>query len=251
MSQDFYTFVDGIYNRTGGYTPAVVDLRGLNASVKELNTLVGINTTGKSTVQKQLNAKANSADLGTMSAQNSNNVSITGGSLNGVSITDSNITTKVGTSSDNVTAGGTLKVDLTDSPNSAGVETNLTSYTILANSLSADLMYLEAEAFGIFAANANNKRVKLKFGTTTLLDTGSIAANAGSWSIKARIIRSGASAQKCIATIVSDNALAIDSATYTLGAEDLTTNLALFCTGEGVAGSDVIQRGLIIKWYKG
>ena len=45
----------GIWKRTGGYQSAVYNLTGLEASVKELNTLVGINT--GLTVQQQLNKK--------------------------------------------------------------------------------------------------------------------------------------------------------------------------------------------------
>lgn len=248
--KDMYKYNYGMWQRSGGFTSATPNLKGLEASVAELNTLVGINTRSDSTVQKQLNQKANIADLGTMSSQDADNVGITGGSIEGVNITDSDITIRAGSTTNFINLGGTLQSDVVAVGNNAGVETTLISYTVLSNTLSAANMYLEITAFGDIAANANNKEIKLKLGSTTLLATGSIAANSGSWEITARIIRENATSEQCSSKMISSNALVIDSATYTNATEDLTTDLAIFCTGNGVGANDIVQRGLIVKWYK-
>lgn len=246
--RDFYEKT--MWDRSGGLRSNSPDLKGLVASVPELNTLVGITTTDGSTVQKQLNGKAAIADLGTIASQDADNVAITGGSITDTAITSHSIQIQAGTTVDYLNVGGTLNVDTTTKGNTAGVETDLITSTVDANTLSQNGSYLEVTAFGTIATNANLKEVKLILGSTTLLATGSLGANAGTWCIKAKIIRTGSTAEKCINTIVSDNVLIIDEAKYVAATEDLTTDLVIKCTGNGVAGNDVVQEGLIIEWYK-
>lgn len=248
QSNEAYKFNYELWTRSGGYTPAVTNLTGLQASVKELNTLIGIDT--QDTVQDQLNQKVNSADIGTIAEQDYDNVTITGGSITTVTIGDSAITVRAGSTSNDLNIGGTLTFNTTPVGNVGAGEDTLITYAMEANTLNTDGNYLEISAWGITAANANNKEIKLKIGTTTLLATGAVAANNASWFINARIIRTGAATQQVIASILSDNALIVDSATYTDAAENLAAALNLFCTGEGVADDDIIQKGLIIKWYK-
>lgn len=235
-----------LWQRSGGYTPAVTNLKGLQASVDELNTLVGINT--EDTVQDQLDQKANTVDLGSMAFQNSTNVSITGGTLQTVTISKSNITVEAG--GIDLPIGATLHTDTTSVGNVGAGEDTLITYSMNANTLSSNGNYLEILAWGTTAANANNKRIKLKIGTTTLLDTTAVAANNASWFINARLIRTAASAEQSIASILSDSSLIVDSATYTDVTEDTTTALDIFCTGEATNDNDIVQKGLIIKWYK-
>jgi len=239
-----------IYDRTGGAVSSNPDMKGLKASVAELNTLVGIITSSGSTVQKQLNDKANTADLGTISVQDADDVEITGGSIEDTTIKSSTIQIKAGTTSNFLNIGGTLQVDTTTAGNAAGVETDLITYMIAANTLSQTGNYLEVTAFGTIAANANLKEIKLILGSTTLLATGSIGANSGSWQIKAKIIRASAVSEKCITNVLSDNVLVVDEAKYVLAAENLTANLVIKCTGNGVAINDIVQEGLTIEWHK-
>lgn len=63
-AQDFYKYNLEIWNRTGGFTSAITNLKGLVASVSELNTLVGIHT--DDTVQQQLNEKEPGLGSGTV-----------------------------------------------------------------------------------------------------------------------------------------------------------------------------------------
>lgn len=244
--KDFHTKT--IWERTGGKESAIYNLRGLQASVTELNTLVGIATT--ETVQQQLNRKANSADLGTIASQDANNVLITGGNISDTDVQSSNIKIEAGLTASYLNVGGTLQVDTTSVGNTAGVETNLITYNIPAKTLSQNKTYLEVTAFGTIAANANLKEIKLILGTTTLLTTGSLGTNGGSWQITAKIIRIGASAEKCISAMLSSSTLIVNETSYVAAAEDLETALTVKCTGNGVAASDVVQEGLIIKWNK-
>jgi len=243
-----YRFQYAMWKRSGGLLPAVVNLRGLKASVAELNTMVGITTS--TTVQTQLNAKANSADLGTMSVQNANNVAITGGTIDGVTISDSAITLPGGVSSDVVNLGGNLFVDFTQHGTTLAAETTLASDTILGNTLNTNGTYLELEAWGSFANNANNKTLKLKFGSTVLYNTGAIRARNSSWHVKAIIARTGSATEKGNVEIISSDPLVLDESINFSVSENLTTDLELFFTGQGTADNDILQEAMIIRWYK-
>jgi len=262
----FYQLMLELWNRSGGYEPAVTNLNGLKASVAELNELVGINT--DETVQTQINKKPNTSTLGTMAYENSNAVSITGGNISATSISGSsesngnysNATILSGTitgsgvtiltgSSLTASLSGTLFSNYGTAANALAAETILLTQTLLANTLSANGQYIEIIAFGKLAANANSKEIKLKIGATTILDTGAVLANAGSWQIKSTIVRVAAASLKCSSTILSSNALVLPSSTYVLAVENTAVDLNVFCTGTGVANNDIVQEGLIIKFY--
>lgn len=261
---DFYKHAYIMWTRTGAYDSTTFNLFELKVTAQELNTLIGIITT--KTVQAQLNEKANISSLGTMAYQNSNNVSITGGAIDttilnivtinnsnyvGGSISSADIYPKQGSSLQLMEIGGVATTDMVAIGNVGAVETDLITYTFLANSLDSGNAFIEIEAFGTFASNANNKQVKLYFGSSVLIDTGSVAANAGSWIIHARVIRINSNAQKSITTIISDNSLIINKSSYVTPAEDLTTNIIIKCTGQGTANDDIIQEGLIVKMFNG
>lgn len=251
MSKEERDFYDKtMYDRSGGLESSTPVLKGLVASVPELNTLVGITTTSGSTVQKQLNGKADLSNIGTIASQDADNVAITGGSIIDTVVKGASIQTQAGATSNYLDVGGTLDVNTTTKGNTAGVETDLITYTILANTLSQNSSYLEVTAFGTIAANANLKEVKLILGSTTLLATGSLATNGSSWQIKAKIIRTGTTTEKCITSMLSSSSLIVNEAVYLAAAETLTTDLIIKCTGNGVAGDDVVQEGLTIEWRK-
>ena len=143
--------------------------------------------------------------------------------------------------------GGMLSVDTTPSSNSGTAETDLISYTLEKNSLTNDSDILEIDAWGIFAANVNNKTVKLHFGSQVILTTGAIAANDGTWSLKAKIIRKTNTTQEIVSEILSSNTSVSDSATRTAGTQDLSTSLVIRCTGTAGASSDITQYALKIN----
>lgn len=146
-----------------------------------------------------------------------------------------------------ITLGGNLEVNTTAASNASTGETDLISYTLPANTLVNDGDSLEVQAWGTYAANGNNKTVKLKFGSQTILDTGAIAANGGSWSIKANIIRTSATTQEIITEILSSNSSVADSATRTAATQTLSDANIIKCTGTGGASNDITEYSLIIK----
>jgi len=142
---------------------------------------------------------------------------------------------------------GMLSVNTTSAGNVGVGEYDLITYTLAANNLTNNGDVLEIEAWGIYAANANNKTVKLAFGSQTILTTGVIAANDGTWSIKAKIIRKTETTQEIVTEILSSNSSVIDSATRTAGTQTLTSNITIKCTGTGVSDNDIVQYALKIN----
>ena len=248
IDNTFVKYTQDMWHRSGGYTSSTPDLKGLQASVKELNTLISIRT--DDTVQEQIDSKEAKANLKTMAYQDATAVNITGGKINGVSIEESEITIVAGGSTTFIPLGGLLFQSTATTGNIGTGEDTLISYAMPGNVLSEDGDYIEIEAFGTVASNTNNKEIKLKIGSTTLITTGAVAADTGSWIIKCTIIRTGASTEKSIASIISDNALIVNSATYSNVVEDTATTLNIFCTGEATNDNDIVQEGLIIKWNK-
>jgi hypothetical protein len=263
-----------IWQRTGGYKSSIKNLSNIRASAREVNTLVGVRV--DDSVQEQINSKVAITDAGTMAYQNKNNVDITGGTiatctLNGntisagtmattalssvtitsSTITDSSITIPVGASTADAPVGGSLSIDTTAVGNVGAGEDDLITYTLLGDSLNTDDDYLEIKAWGSFAANANNKRVRLYLGSTALFDSGAQAANNASWSINALIVRTGAAAEKSVVNFSTSSALFTATTTTNAAvAEDTTANLTIKCTGEATNDDDVVQDGMIIKWFE-
>mgnify|MGYP003643927588 FL=1 len=145
-----------------------------------------------------------------------------------------------------ISIGGNISVKTTAADNSGSGETNLISYSVPANlTTTGDELYLKA--WGVFAANANNKTLKLKFGSQTILTSGAIAANGGSWQIEATILRTGAATQEIIASLISGNSSVTELTTRTAGTQTLSTSNILLITGQGTSSSDITQNAMIVK----
>lgn len=147
--------------------------------------------------------------------------------------------------------GGTLSVNTTAVGNVGTGEDNLMSYSVPANTLSANGASLWFEASGSTANNANNKTLKIKLGATTLFDSGALTFSAGSkWAIRGRIIRTGAATQHYFHLLTSDSAAwdtarAVDNSAP---AETLSGALTLQFTGEATSNDDIVQETLLVGY---
>lgn len=142
-----------------------------------------------------------------------------------------------------------VDVDSTTTGNVDTGEDNLIQYTLAANSLLNEGDFVEVEAFGTFASNANNKRVRFYFGPSLLLDTAAVAANGGSWTIQSKIIRVNSSSQKTITSIISSNSLVTNKSSYVASTSALSANVEIKTTGEATASNDIVQEGLTVKIF--
>ena len=130
------------------------------------------------------------------------------------------------------------------------VETTLKSYTLLANTLTAEGDSLYIEAGGAVAANANIKTIRLKIGGVEIIPhTGFITAPNGlQWNMKGTLIKtpSGAGVARmlffCSFTNATTGAIVGINFENTTGILDFTTDLAIVVTGQnGVATANDIQ----------
>jgi hypothetical protein len=267
--KDLYHFNYLMWKRTGSYNSIIPDLSKLKVSVDEINSLAGISISQP--VQNQLNQKIDPNMLGDMAYQNSDNINISGGNLTEINIgnilntivgimleiatinnsiiTDSNITIKQGISGNIMTIGGISNINTNSSSNVGISETDMLQYNLPYNSLYAINSFLEIDTYGTFANNANNKTLKLYFGSDLIFNTGSIAFNGSYWHIKAKIIKNSSSMQQCIVDIITSDTLLRSSTVISSSTADLTSNNIIKCTGQGSSSNDVIQNGLIIKLY--
>lgn len=247
-SEALYKFLYEVWKRTGSFNSSIPDLSGLAVNAVQLNTLIDIRT--GDTVQDQLNSKENIANLKTMAYQDSDDVSITGGSIKKVTISDSTITIPVNTTFLDLKLGGTLFTNTVDVSNVGGVETDLTCYAMRPNTLASQGQFFEIISWGLFAASGTGKRIRLKLGATTLLDTGAgPTPSNGAWVLKATVLVNSTTSQKCIANIFSPATSMVEYAISTDSTEDLTTPLDLCVTGEAINDSDIIQKGFILEWF--
>lgn len=136
--------------------------------------------------------------------------------------------------------GGVIYNSITQAGNVGTGEDDLFLYEVPANTLAADKSTIVAFAAGTFGANANNKRIRVRFGGTAIYDTTALALNAGDWFIEVQIIRTGASTQKCVTTIRTSNSSLTSAIDYTTGALDLSTPLEFKITAEATSNNDVV-----------
>lgn len=144
--------------------------------------------------------------------------------------------------------GGVLFSVITPVGNIGTGEDNLMSSSIEANVLSANGQSLEIEAAGTFAANSNTKRLKLVWGSTTLIDTTALALNSGDWHLHCKMVRTGSGNQVCVTTIRSSNALLPSLVAVVEATEDLTIAHTLKLTLAATADNDGVNKMLSVKW---
>lgn len=147
--------------------------------------------------------------------------------------------------------GGGLTQNFTAVGNVGAGEDTLMSYTVPANVWGTDGDRLELVAFGTFAANANAKNLKLKFGATAIVNTGALGFNGTSWQVRCTIIRTGASALLASAMFVSGDTVLVAKAYQATLAVALSGTVSLSLTGEATADNDIVQSALTVQWGPG
>jgi hypothetical protein len=142
----------------------------------------------------------------------------------------------------------TLNVATTAVGNVGTGEDDLASFTVPAATLAVNGDRLEFEAAGTFAATANNKRIRVKFGATTIFDTGVLAiTSASDWQISGTIVRTGAATQKCVVTWECSDTSLNPVPDYTTAAETLSGTVILKLTGEATANNDIVQEIMVTQ----
>lgn len=156
-------------------------------------------------------------------------------------------TVDMGTGTGNATLVGVANVNVTAVGNVGVGEDDLISYTLPANSLSANGKTIRIRAWGTAANNANAKTVKVYFGTATILTTSLTASVADSWWVEALVVRTGASTQDVVARLEETGANVMDMEVGTATQTD-TATIAIKLTGTATADNDIVQEGLLVEF---
>lgn len=130
-----------------------------------------------------------------------------------------------------------LDVDAADSGNIGAGEDVLWTYTLQQDRLYYDEQTLRIRVAGSNTANGNNKRLKLKFGATNIVDPG-INGITGTWIMDCDITRISNTVQKCNCAVTAL------SGTHTVLsdiAETLSADVVIQLTGEAVANDDIVK----------
>ena len=131
-------------------------------------------------------------------------------------------------------------------------EDDLITYELEAYKLPIDLDFIEIEAWGTTANNANSKTLKFYFGSTLIYDSTAVESTNKDWYLAVKIIRVSANTLEYIVN-GQYNATAIDTNYAASGGQDFTTSYTIKCTGQSgilsASDNDIVQNGLLIKFY--
>ncbi len=124
----------------------------------------------------------------------------------------------------------------------------LKSYSLPAGSLSVDLKTITLSAAGIFANTVNSKRIRLKFGSDTIFDSGALGiTTAADWVLTSEIVRTGAATQRCITRLVTSSSVLVATCDYATAAQTLSGVVTISLTGEAAADNDITCEMIIIR----
>lgn len=143
----------------------------------------------------------------------------------------------------------------------SGAEAVMVTHTIPANTLTINSDTLHLIAAGTFAANGNDKTVRIRLGTTGSPLTGVIVATifasavaVTQWWIEGHITRTALNVQsafgfgKAFNTTTPQNSL--HETTVVDGALTESSAMALVVTGDGISASDIVYERSVLKTYK-
>jgi hypothetical protein len=145
--------------------------------------------------------------------------------------------------------GGVLTVSTTTAQTGANTtETDLWTYSLPANTLSADGYGVRITGSLSFAANVNNKTWRLYFGSTVVA-TNALGANGGSTRIGAEVFRTGASAELGMGYTLQSTSL---NTLHSTPAEATTGAITIKITGQnGTANAgDIVFRGAMVEFLR-
>jgi hypothetical protein len=155
---------------------------------------------------------------------------------------------KAGTSTGQIArVGGVLHTNITTAGNVGTGEDTLFTYTIPANVLATDKDAIVATFTITLAATANDKRLRVKFGSTTIVDNTDASTNSGTIVVMLEIIRTGSNTQKCSAYIIPSTNTGNPSY-YATASETLSGTVALVVTGEATSNNDIVFQMGKVRW---
>lgn len=142
-----------------------------------------------------------------------------------------------------------LDANVVPSGNVSTPETVMMTYTMQPNVLGKMGYNVNITAYGTFAANANNKRIRLYFGSSVIFDSTALALNGGTWALQATVTRITANTQQALVTVTSNNTTLVNSVVFSSIAQNLVAAVIIKCTGTATATNDIVENGQLIKVF--
>jgi hypothetical protein len=142
---------------------------------------------------------------------------------------------------------GLLSANLTSTGTAAGTaEQTLLTFSLPAKTLSAAKKGVKIKAWGVTAANANNKTMKLYFGAA-VITTLTAATNNKGWELELEVYKTGSSTQVVFGKGQVDTTNV--TALVTTGTETDTAAIVIKVTGTDGTDSagDIVAKGLTVE----
>lgn len=144
----------------------------------------------------------------------------------------------------------TINVNTTPASNTTTGETDLMSYTIPANSLSAVGKTVRVTCWGNEANNVNAKTVQTYIGGTSINSATLLTSALGVWKTVTLFVCTGSNTQSYFSETIRLNVSAQDISARVQGtlAKTDTSDIIFKTTGTGGATSDITQTGMIVEF---
>jgi len=170
-------------------------------------------------------------------------------STNLLTVAGGDLAVPMGASSSAATVGGKANVNTTAVGNVGAGTDDLITYTLPANSLSANGKGVRITAWGTTANNANSKTLTLNFGSTAILTNSLTTSIAGVWRIEAEVFRTGASTQDYSSQLVTTGTagVALNDLEIGTSAQTDSSNITIKCTGAATSDNDIVQEGMLVE----
>lgn len=161
-------------------------------------------------------------------------------------------TVRAGTAVTRVRIGGTLCSSSTSTGNVGAGEDDLITCSLAANSLATNLDSLDLVAAGTFAANGNNKRIRVRSvegaNNVVLLDTTALGFNGADWSVRCTFARTASTTFKSTCSVSTSSALLVSTTDYVTGTFTFANAGTIKLTGEATADNDVVEELARTEW---
>ena len=156
-----------------------------------------------------------------------------------------------GSGSETFSPSGVINIDSTEAANSGTSETDLISYSLPANTLSANGKGVRIRVAGTTGANSNTKTIRLYFGASVLITNDlTTTPNNKAWVFEADVWRDSSSTQEYFARgqvggVTQTTAMSGLSAT-------MTSAITIKVTGQsGTASNDITAKFLSVEFLNG
>ena len=248
------TATTGIYSITGVGVSAV---RTMTGTASRLTITNGDGVAGNPTfdISTSYVGQATITTLGTITTGiwNAGAVTSSGaGAFSGAITSTSTVSCTAGTGTGTPVLIGAINVNTTTVGNVGAALTDLMTYTLPANSLSANGKGVRVTAWGTIVNNANAKTLTVNFGSTVMATDALTTGGALNWKVIAHVFRTGNSTQTYIAEISSSaNGLGVRDFDIESGtsAQTDTATIIIKCTAQGTSNNDITQTGMLVEFF--